>query len=1036
MVFYSYGKIYRAIREILVYRKGVLYSLSILRCSKILVSSILTCALVAATGLSGSFASAQSITRFPRPGQSTLSGSNAIEVLQDGKIQKALSNSIYYQRFYEEPVTKGITTYRFERFDPNGWIRGSIMTVDLSDNNIKTDLLYPGSLSQTKTLTQMAKEAGAVAGINGDFFDIGKTNAPLGFTIKDGTLIKSAPTWNQTVGIKQDGLGVIARMLLTGIAVNTARPDVSVVPLTSINGIAPKEGHIILYTPQWGLTARASLMNGTTNYIELLLKDNTVVGILENQTYSGSLASDSLIIAGWGSGADKLRASFTMQDTIDIQYQTDPVASTYRFALSGDVPVVQNGQPISHPSNLQTHPRTAVGFDSTGTKLYAVVVDGRYNGSRGMTYDEIGQFMASIGAYNAVNLDSGGSSQMIARPLGQTTPILANKPSDGKERPVPNGIGFYSTAPAGSLNGFVIKPLDMYVFSGMTRSYTASAYDQYQNPITTPQAWSLSDPSMGFVTEKGVLKALKPGTPDITVSSQGITNKTQIRIVDKPVEIFPSRSLVTINVNLSSSIKIFGRNAAGYQALIEPRDLTLTFDKSHLQITPLTDGSLSIKAIKNNFASRLDIQSGSLSTSIGIITGVQQQKVNSFDNPAQWSFVKHPNEVTGNVSVVSTPDRGTVLRLDYDFTQTGGTRIAYVKPEPTFLALPGEPKKVGFWVFGDQGNNGWLRGNFRDQTGKVYDIDFAAKVNWTGWKYVAATIPTEVKYPILVDRIYLVETDTTKKISGYILIDDLTVELPQLAPLPAANVRVDTMLSNWEKLPTDAPRFAVITKLNPNIDSITAQKVMTILEQLKSSQLDFIIINGGVVLDATMSNYKATKEYLGMTFGPLPIHAVPGRQEASAASMLAFSESFGEDFKQFDLKGTRYILINTATGSLRTTNKSQWYRLLEGIQSAKTDTSIRNLIIIGQTPANISSTLPGSVFEKNESELLQKLLTEVKEETGKQTAYISSGAKAATVKRQNDVPYVDIGSNNFSTAVFGIQPLDSNKDWLKIKFTP
>jgi exopolysaccharide biosynthesis protein len=47
--------------------------------------------------------------------------------------------------------------------------------------------------------------------------------------------------------------------------------------------------------------------------------------------------------------------------------------------------------------------------------------------------------MKGLGAEEALNLDGGGSSTMVTkRPSGRT--LVANAPSDGQERIVPNGL--------------------------------------------------------------------------------------------------------------------------------------------------------------------------------------------------------------------------------------------------------------------------------------------------------------------------------------------------------------------------------------------------------------------------------------------------------------------------------------------------------------------------------------------------------------------------------------------------------------------
>jgi exopolysaccharide biosynthesis protein len=79
------------------------------------------------------------------------------------------------------------------------------------------------------------------------------------------------------------------------------------------------------------------------------------------------------------------------------------------------------------------HPRTIVGTD--GSRMIWAVVDGRSAlHSRGGTMEETRWIARSLGMTNALNMDGGGSSQIVWRG------VLANSPSDGKERPLPYAV--------------------------------------------------------------------------------------------------------------------------------------------------------------------------------------------------------------------------------------------------------------------------------------------------------------------------------------------------------------------------------------------------------------------------------------------------------------------------------------------------------------------------------------------------------------------------------------------------------------------
>ena len=137
------------------------------------------------------------------------------------------------------------------------------------------------------------------------------------------------------------------------------------------------------------------------------------VGRLRNDDLEGALAA----VAGIGaSGTTSLDGSLLVTDSKNTgdQARVDPD---------------------------KRHPRTAIGASADGRTAYVVAIDGRSPSSVGVTLPELADYMISIGAANAINLDGGGSTAFIYAPEGEST-LLTNKPSDGKFRPVAVNLGF------------------------------------------------------------------------------------------------------------------------------------------------------------------------------------------------------------------------------------------------------------------------------------------------------------------------------------------------------------------------------------------------------------------------------------------------------------------------------------------------------------------------------------------------------------------------------------------------------------------
>jgi len=126
------------------------------------------------------------------------------------------------------------------------------------------------------------------------------------------------------------------------------------------------------------------------------------------------------------------------QISITADWRTDAFAACTNVIQAGPM-LVRNGAPVMDNETFKKdltdirHPRTIVGTD--GKRMIWVVIDGRSSvHSMGATMDETRWIARALGLTNAINMDGGGSSQLIWRG------IIANKPSDGKERPLPYAV--------------------------------------------------------------------------------------------------------------------------------------------------------------------------------------------------------------------------------------------------------------------------------------------------------------------------------------------------------------------------------------------------------------------------------------------------------------------------------------------------------------------------------------------------------------------------------------------------------------------
>jgi len=118
-------------------------------------------------------------------------------------------------------------------------------------------------------------------------------------------------------------------------------------------------------------------------------------------------------------------------------------------AVAGGTILVKNGEPVILNNGKiydGLYPRTAVGIDRKGEKIWIIVIDGRQAYySEGVSLPELAGIFLELGVETALNLDGGGSTTLV---LGDDRPKVLNAPIHTRipmcQRPVANHLGFYA----------------------------------------------------------------------------------------------------------------------------------------------------------------------------------------------------------------------------------------------------------------------------------------------------------------------------------------------------------------------------------------------------------------------------------------------------------------------------------------------------------------------------------------------------------------------------------------------------------------
>ena len=129
-------------------------------------------------------------------------------------------------------------------------------------------------------------------------------------------------------------------------------------------------------------------------------------------------------------------AYYSFQEEIDTIYNFKKYNTIF-----GRTDIIMNGKvydsnKYNYARGKETYPRTIMALNKEGNVLYLMVIDGRRPGySIGLTLEKSAQILKSVGAYNAMACDQGGSSCMFLRDK------IVNRPCDNVERVVYSHFG-------------------------------------------------------------------------------------------------------------------------------------------------------------------------------------------------------------------------------------------------------------------------------------------------------------------------------------------------------------------------------------------------------------------------------------------------------------------------------------------------------------------------------------------------------------------------------------------------------------------
>jgi exopolysaccharide biosynthesis protein len=876
----------------------------------------------------------------------------------------AAASGVIHEETNSQTVTQGVTLDNIIRFTTDGWYNFHVLKVDMSNQYISVDTLTnKESVGKTATTNKLAAQRNAVAAVNASFFtSSGSGNGfPVGAIVQSSDIMAAYSSFNKYGNVMSTfSINNLNEVLLDywRVDMNLTSQKGSVLPVEQYN-VANKAKYTELnvFDKKWGKTA-VGLSTEMPDIFQMVVENGIVTQFLNAQP-AAPIPDNGFVVVTRAAGAAKLQQAFVVGDSVTMNIGTTPDWTKLKMAISGSSMLLKDGAiPAAFSFNAQDvtikSPKTSIGSSKDGKTIFFVTVDGRQTSSIGLTQKDMALFMKGIGAYNAVNMDGGGSTTMVARPLGSTTVKVMNKPSDGTTRNVLVGIGVFSSAPAAPLAGLIVETTDHYIFTNASRAFTVKGFDKFNNPIDVDPAsvkWSVSGVKGTF--NGNVFRPSTFNEGKITAKVGNISASINISVLSKPSIIMLNTKSFKLAAGQTKAFSIKGVNPRGYTATIEPSDLTW---KVSNKIGTFSDGIFTATA---GGAGYIDASFGDAHAYCA--ASISDDSVSVIDNfeAENGSFLSYPDTIAGSYTLSTEQKKSgnSSGKLVYDFTTNiDSTRAAYLVLKEDGYTLEEGTSRIGLQVYNDHGNSDWLRAELYDVNGDKQVVDLTRTMDWTGWQYIEASVD-DIKMPAKLTRIYqvLVNPEAGEKLSdaGSLYLDDLTVTKSVYASLDELKVPDDTPFPDeankavsFSKATSDSFRFGVLGQSHKPGNTIEKSLAKKFADKvIKLLDVGAIVGNGSHESITSLIRKKPV----------IATHTV--NLKNTKAADYAYAST--------DIKNSRFIKLEIRDNSLRKSDSGQWFQFLDDLNSFKG----KNLFLfLENSPETFTDKLELEYFKKTLSD--------------------------------------------------------------------
>ena len=397
----------------------------------------------------------------------------ASQVLFEHREQIYLSRNVVYERIRQ--VTSA------------GFLDIHILTVPINDPYITiAPVESQRELGLRETTLSLLTQAGAIGGVNADFFGLTGTHSlAFGPVIANGQLMSISSNYNQgpdefaAFFLDENNFPMLRyitpRIWFTVNGMELAR-------VVSINKAASFDRPVIIN--RQGMADTTQLSARFAGLFKVVVDNGIVIHVTDQPVI---VPENGFVVVMDGYYFTRYMPSFWIGMPAQYEIFTDlgRDLSQIQTAVGGGGLILQHGVTVNDTGTAVPgrHPRTALGFTADWQYLILMTVDGRGH-SMGATHAEMANLLRLHGAFDAMHLDGGGSTTMVAQAGGQGSNLeVVNRVSDGAQRRVVNALGVFDHSIPGAAYQLVLMPYERYVAYGSTLHLHAYGLDLYRHRV-------------------------------------------------------------------------------------------------------------------------------------------------------------------------------------------------------------------------------------------------------------------------------------------------------------------------------------------------------------------------------------------------------------------------------------------------------------------------------------------------------------------------------------------------------------------------